>query len=276
MKNGEIFMSVKIILSDVDGTFLANDKSVTPLTEKAAKSVIASGLKLAFVSARMPEAIYPITDNIGMNHTAVICYSGAYVITEDGKVLFDQKVPAEDAKNILAEMTKRWKDISVSCYAGHRWFTQKIDERIEKEILNTDGYAEVINFDDMFNQNIIPNKIFVRCEPSTCAEMEKVLGKIFDNLNVVRSAPHLLEVMDKGVSKATGIEVLLKHYGISKDEAIAFGDNYNDIEMLKYIPQSVAMGNAPEEIKKIAAAVTDSNEDSGIYTYLVKVGLISE
>ena len=82
--------------------------------------------------------------------------------------------------------------------------------------------------------------------------------------------------MDKSVSKATGIEVLLNHYGISKDEAIAFGDNYNDIEMLKYIPQSVAMGNAPEDIKQIAAAVTDSNEDSGIYTYLVKIGLIDK
>jgi len=44
--------------------------------------------------------------------------------------------------------------------------------------------------------------------------------------------------------------------------------------MLKYIPQSVAMGNAPEDIKKIASAVTDSNEDSGIYTYLKKINLI--
>ena len=114
----------------------------------------------------------------------------------------------------------------------------------------------------------------VICEPPTCEEMERELGRKFPALNVVRSAPYLLEIIDKSISKATGIEVLLKHYGFNVDEAIAFGDNYNDIEMLSYIPHSVAMANAPDDVKKIAAFVTDSNEDSGIYTYLVKRGII--
>ena len=104
--------------------------------------------------------------------------------------------------------------------------------------------------------------------------MKIELGKNFPALNVIRSAPHLLEIMDKSVSKATGIGVLLKYYGYTIDEAIAFGDNYNDAEMLKLIPQSVVMANAPDDVKKLAYAVTDSNEDSGIYTYLVKVGII--
>ena len=112
------------------------------------------------------------------------------------------------------------------------------------------------------------------CEPPTCADMEKILGAQFKNLNVVRSAPHLLEIMDKSVSKATGIEILLRHYNFSVEEAVAFGDNFNDVEMLQYIPQSVAMKNAPPEIQKIASAVTDSNENSGIYTYLKKIGLL--
>ena len=104
--------------------------------------------------------------------------------------------------------------------------------------------------------------------------METELGKIFPSLNVVRSAPYLLEIIDKSVSKATGIKVLLSHYGFGLDEAIAFGDNYNDVEMLELIPQSVVMANAPDRVKKIAAAVTDSNEDGGIYTYLKKIGVI--
>ena len=105
--------------------------------------------------------------------------------------------------------------------------------------------------------------------------MERTLGEKFPALNVVRSSKFLLEIMDKSVSKATGIKVLLKHYGFTLDEAVAFGDNYNDAEMLKLIPQSVAMANAPDAVKKLAAAVTDSNEHSGIYTYLVKIGVIA-
>ena len=264
---------IKIILSDIDGTFLKNDKSVCDLHVKAIKAVVAKGLKFAFVSARMPEGIYPITDAIGMAHTPVISYSGGLVLTEDEEVLFDKKIAAEDAQSILAAM-KRWQDISVSYYTGRRWVVEKVDERIQREHENTNAPFELGNFDALLSENILPNKIFVRCAPPTCEEMERELGKQFPALNVVRSAPYLLEVMDKSVSKATGIEVLLKHYGYSVDEAIAFGDNYNDTEMLGYIPQSVVMANAPEAVKKLGSAVTDSNEVGGIYTYLVKIGVI--
>lgn len=271
-------MAVKIIFSDVDGTFLANDKSVPELHAKALKILLEKGIKFVFVSARMPEAIYILTDNLKLQRTPVICYSGAYVLTEDEKVIYDKKIPAEDARNIFHEILSRWQDISVSCYAGRKWYAQNIDSRIEREILNTDAYAEVADLESLIETNILPNKIFVRAEKnsSVCEEMEQELGKKFERLNVVRSASYLLEIMDKSVSKATGIEILLKHYGFTKDDAIAFGDNYNDTEMLKFIPHSVAMKNAPDEIKKLAYAVTDSNEDSGIYTYLKKIGLLEK
>jgi len=269
-------MAIKIILSDIDGTFLNSQKKVTDLTAQAVRSVIAKNLKFVLVSARMPEAIYPITDSINLPKIPVISYNGALILTEDEKILHDKKIPAVDAKNILSEIFKGWEDISVGYYSGRKWFVQKIDERIEYEIKSTKVQAEIKNFDELIEKNILPNKIFVRCDPSICAEMEFELGKKFKNLNVVRSAPHLLEVMDKSVSKAEGIKILLNHYGASKDEAIAFGDNYNDIEMLKYIPRSVAMANAPDGVRKFARFVTDSNDDSGIYTYLAKIGVIEK
>ena len=265
---------IKIILSDIDGTFLDNDKKTPALHEKAIKAVVAKGLKFVFVSARMPEAIYPITDALGMNHTPVISYSGGLVLTETEEVIFDKKISADDAKNVLAEMNRRWQDISVSYYTGRRWITEKMDARIQREMENTGATVELGSFDALLSENLLPNKIFIRCEPPTCKEMEIELGKIFPALNVVRSAPYLLEIIDKSVSKATGIEILLKHYGFTLDEAIAFGDNYNDVEMLELIPQSVAMANAPDKVKKLAAAVTDSNEVGGIYTYLAKIGVI--
>lgn len=267
---------IKIILSDIDGTFLNSQKKVTDLTAHAVKSVIAQGLKFVLVSARMPEGIYPITDSIGLPRIPVISYNGALILTEDEKILNNKKIPVDDAKNILAEMFKGWKDISVGYYTERKWFVQKIDERIEYEIKSTKVQAELANFDELLAKNILPNKIFVRCDPPICEEMEFELGKKFKNLNVVRSAPHLLEVMDKTVSKAEGIKILLNYYGASKDDAVAFGDNYNDIEMLKYIPRSVAMANAPDGVRKFARFVTDSNDDSGIYTYLKKIGVIEK
>jgi hypothetical protein len=265
---------IKIILSDIDGTFLTNDKKTPALHAEAIKAVVAKGLKFVFVSARMPEAIYPITDALGMSHTPVISYGGGFVLTEDEEILFDKKMPAADSVKILAEMKSRWQDISINYYTRRKWFVEETDARIQHEVDITSAQVELGNFDKLLSENIFPNKIMIICEPPTCKEMESELGKKFPALNVVRSAPHLLEIMDKSVSKATGIEVLLKHYGYKLDEAIAFGDNYNDVEMLKLIPQSVVMANAPDKVKKLAAAVTDSNEDGGIYTYLAKIGVI--
>lgn len=264
---------IKIILSDIDGTFLKDDKSFTDLHAEALKAVVAKGLKFVFVSARMPEAIYPITDAIGMAHTPVISYGGGFVLTEDEEIIFDKKISATDAQGVLAAMN-RWEDITINFYAGRRWFVEEIDSRVQFEMDITGATAEVAHFDELLSEKIFPNKIMIICEPPTCREMEIELGKKFPALNVVRSAPHLLEIMDKSVSKATGIEVLLKHYGYTVDEAIAFGDNYNDIEMLQLIPQSVVMANAPDAVKKLAAHVTDSNEAGGIYTYLAKRGII--
>ena len=264
---------IKIILSDIDGTFLKDDKNFTDLHAEALKAVITKGLQFVFVSARMPEAIYPITDKIGMNHTPVISYGGGLVLTADEEIIFDKKISAEDAEGILAAMS-HWQDITINYYTGRRWFVEAIDGRVQFEMDITGAKAEVKNFGALLSEKIFPNKIMVICEPPTCEEMERELGRKFPALNVVRSAPYLLEVMDKSVSKATGIEVLLKHYGFTVDEAIAFGDNYNDTELLKLIPQSVVMANAPDAVKKLAACVSDSNADSGIYTYLVKVGVI--
>ena len=265
---------IKIVLSDIDGTFLKNDKSIPALHATAAKELLAQGKKFALVSARMPEAIYPITDSIGLPRIPVISYSGALVLTETEEILHDKKMPLEDTKKILAAIENGWKDIAVNYYTGRKWYVREIEKRVQREIDITQATAEIAAFENLIAKNILPNKILIMCEPPTCEEMESKLGAQFKNLNVVRSAPHLLEIMDKSVSKAAGIEILLRHYNFTAEEAVAFGDNYNDIEMLQYIPQSVAMKNAPPEIQKIASAVTDSNEDSGIYTYLKKINVI--
>lgn len=267
-------MSVKIIFSDIDGTFVTDEKKITPETAKAVKTLLEKNLKFVLVSARMPDAIYSVTDLIDLPRIPIISYSGGLVLTEDEKILYDERISPEHTKKVLAEIDRRWKGITVSYYAGKKCFVREIDENVQYEMNTTKTGAEVVNFDELIEKNILPNKIFVVAIPPVCAAVDRELGKIFPDLNVVRSSPYQLEIMNKGVSKADGIKVLLEHYGFKKDEAIAFGDNYNDVEMLKYIPQSVAMGNAPDDIKKIAHAVTDTNNNSGIYTYLVKAGVI--
>ena len=89
-------------------------------------------------------------------------------------------------------------------------------------------------------------------EPAVCERAESDLAAAYPMLHVVRSAPNLVEIMEASVSKESGIRAMLGHYGLTADDALSFGDNYNDLEMLRFTKTSVAMANAPEDIKKAA------------------------
>ena len=265
-------MNVKIIFSDIDGTFLTDNHEVTEKTCQAVKILLAQNKKFVLVSARMPEAIYPITKKIGIK-IPIISYSGGLVLTEDEKILNDKKISEGAIKKILLEL-KNYVNISINYYSRRNWFVEKIDDRVQREMNITSATAEMANFDKLLEKNILPNKILIMTEPEICKNLEVELGKKFTNLNVVRSSKILLEIMDKEVSKAAGIEILLKHFNFGVENSIAFGDNYNDVEMLKFVGCGVAMENAPDDVKKIADKITTSNEDDGIYNFLAKENLI--
>ena len=73
-----------------------------------------------------------------------------------------------------------------------------------------------------------------------------------------------VEIMNAGSSKGNAVKFLCELLNIDKEEIIAFGDNYNDISMLEYVGMGVAMGNAEEDVKKIASYITESNTESGV------------
>lgn len=268
-------MNYKIVFSDIDGTFLTSEHKVTPHTAGAVRELLGKGIPFALVSARMPEAIYPITRHIGVT-IPIISYSGALVLTEKEEVLYSKTMDKEAAASVLRRLQQDFPEVTVNYYAGRKWYVRDTGDRlVQQEMDITSAVAEEADFASLLAQDILPHKILTMSEPEACARMEKELGEAFPHLHVVRSSAVLLEIMDESVSKATGIEVLLAHYGFKPEEAVAFGDNYNDLEMLRYVGCSVAMANAPEDIKKEAKEVTLANNEEGIYIFLVKEGLAS-
>lgn len=267
---------VKIVFSDIDGTLLTNDKQVTPKTRHAVQELWQNNIPFVLVSARMPEAIYPITDFLGVT-MPLICYSGALVLSQAGKILKSTVLTEEMTAAFLEEAARCYPAAVLNYYAGHHWYVKDAGNpqvRIEQDI--TQAKAEEMDFADCLKKHILPHKILLMMEPGDCKLAEKDLQAKFPKLNIVRSAPHLLEVMDRAVNKASGLAVILQSYGLTASDALSFGDNYNDWEMLQYTGTSVAMGNAPQKIKAAASAVTLSNEEDGIYAYLCAHKLLKE
>ena len=80
--------------------------------------------------------------------------------------------------------------------------------------------------------------------------------------------------MEKGINKETGVRTLCGKWGIPVENAVAFGDNYNDFDMLNTVGLPFLMGNAPEDLKKLVPNVTSDNNSEGILKGLVKAGLV--
>lgn len=265
---------IRIVFSDIDGTFLTDDKRVTARTEQAVKELLAQEIPFVLVSARMPEAIYPITDKMDVK-IPLISYSGALVLTETGEELYSLTMDATLTEAFLKTVKQDFPQATVNYYAGHHWYVEDVnDPRVVFEMKITEAVAEEGSFAECLQRGICPHKILLMMEPADCERAERELQQRFLALNVVRSAPHLLEVMDASVNKASGIEIMLQHFGIGAGEALSFGDNYNDLEMLRYTGTSVAMGNAPQPVKETAGHVTLSNEEDGLCEYLVRQQLI--
>ncbi len=261
-------MSYRIVFSDIDGTFLNSRHEVMPETEQAVKRLLQRQIPFVLVSARMPEAITPITGKIGIK-IPMISYSGALVLTREGETLYSHTMPQEPAVRILEEIGQRWPGSVVNYYAGHQWFVRDPqDPAVQREERITGAVSAQADFRELMDRGILPHKLLCMSEPSVNEEMEHELSRAFPELNVVRSSDILLEIMDKGITKSRGIAVLLGHFGLTAQQALAFGDNYNDVDKLQYAGTGVAMGNAPEEIKAIADAVTDTNDHEGIAKYL--------
>lgn len=264
----------KIIFSDIDGTFLLDDHTVSEKSAEAVRALLASGIPFVLVSARMPEAIYPITQSIGVT-IPIISYSGALALTAEGETLEDVRVDAGAAGMVLSAIEDRYPELTVNYYAGRRWYVRDEDDpRVRHEEDITHAKSERGNFDMLLSINTLPSKILLMGEPAVCERAESDLAAAYPMLHVVRSAPNLVEIMEASVSKESGIRAMLDHYNLTADDALSFGDNYNDLEMLRFTKTSVAMANAPEPIKKAATDVTKSNAEDGIWWWLKEKGII--
>lgn len=102
----------------------------------------------------------------------------------------------------------------------------------------------------------------------TALEIKELVDREYPGLSIADSSPYYLEVMDGRVKKSAGVRFLCGYYGITMEQAMAFGDGCNDIDMLKAVKNSYAMSNAPREVRDSAAHVTLDNDHEGLLAAL--------
>lgn len=259
-------MTWKIIFTDIDGTLLNKDRELSPLTLRVFRE-LQKQLPIVLISSRMPQAMRHLQEELHIAHQPLICYNGGLIIV-DGKTISSTEIPWETIKNLHAFN----KDINchLSLYNNTDWFVPEADEWAGREENNTKVAPVIKPTEEVLAEwqpvNKGAHKIMCMGRPDKINAIEDFLSKNHKNeLHLYRSKDTYLEIANKNVSKLTAINLLLRsHYHYSLKESIAFGDNFNDYEMLKAVGLGIAVGNARPEVLEIAGEITQHGKDDGV------------
>lgn len=271
-------MSVRLIAMDMDGTLLDEHSLIPERNLKALRAAKEQGVVVAIDSGRYAENILAVLEEHHFS-CPVIATNGTKVVTEDGKILGMHAFSPETA----AKLRGMLKDSGCLYYIYGPDFLAVSDknQRHHSEIRYGETIEKNYHFtfhhgEDMIEQLITrPILKFYICDNGHLPEMREMMKNIPD-VFVSSSGITNLELTPAGFDKATGVMELAAIYGIGAEDVMTFGDQENDLPMLKAAGWGTAMGNAPDEIKQQVRYVTETNTECGVARAIERYVLKSE
>jgi Cof subfamily protein (haloacid dehalogenase superfamily) len=257
-------MQGKLIFFDIDGTLLDHDKNLPASTKKAIHDLKQEGHEVAIATGRGPFMFAELRNELEID--TFVSYNGQYAEWKN-KPLFSNPIN----NSLLQELTEYADQhghpvvyMDLQTMKSNTEYHVHIEESIETLKLPHPSHDPEYFRDRDIYQSLVFCTI----------NEEQLYRERFPNLNFIRWHPFSMDVLPFGGSKARGIEVMIDKLDIRKEDIYAFGDYLNDIEMLQYAGISIAMGNAPDIVKKAAKYVTKDVSDGGILHGLRMVGLL--
>ena len=256
----------KIIFSDIDGTLLNHERDLSDYTIETVKKLNGE-IPFILISSRMPAAMKHLQKKMGIEELPLISYNGGLILV-DGNAVSSTEIPI----HILEELHEfnEPHDVHLSLFHNDEWYVPRDDFWTQREINNTKVNPEFKNNHEVIEkwqkEKKGAHKIMAMGQEEKIDLIRDFLQKNFpDKLHLYRSKPSYLEIAPRSISKLTAIEHLLeKHFRLPLSQSLAFGDNYNDIEMLKGVGMGIAVGNAKPEVLEIAHMVTTPGKEDGV------------
>ena len=250
---------IKLVATDVDGTLLVPEGNFTESVKSCVNKLCEKGIKVVVVTGRMNAAASLIAKDLGLD-TPVVSYQGG-LIKHNEETLYERCLTESQAQKII-----EWADsenIHLNLYNDDILYSEKKCYEVERYCNNLHTEYKISAFSDIKKDKV--NKLLAidYNNPEKIDRLEKELQGIFPDLYIVKSTPYFLEFSNKEASKYCAVKFLQKYWGISEEETLTIGDQNNDIALLKAGGIRVAMGNATEELKKVANYTTDTVFNDG-------------
>lgn len=267
--NKSTALPYSIIALDLDGTLTNSEKNITPHTFDALMKAQREGVRLVLASGRPTFGISALANQLQLADYGgyVLSYNGGRIIDWCEKTVIFSQVVDQKLVPILYDFAEK-AQLPIVTYLPEAILASKNEGEYLAEEARINGMPVVVaqNFvEEAMQIEGGSTKFLIPGEPELLIQLESEMkAALSEQMEVFRSAPFFLELPPKGIDKAQSLQRLLTHLGLERESLMAFGDGFNDLSMIQFAGQGVAMANAVEEVKSIADFVTTSNEEDGI------------
>ncbi|MFZ0569927.1 MAG: Cof-type HAD-IIB family hydrolase [Rhodomicrobium sp.] len=264
---------IAILIADVDGTLVTHGKVLTERARNAVHLLHRAGVRFAITSGRPPKGMAMLVEPLALD-TPIAGFNGGLFVHPDLTIIEERELAPDVAKQALDLILKHELDAWV--YSGNDWLVRNAQApHVDREAWTVKFQPKVVTDFESALQKAVKivgvsddlEKV-KRCE----ADAQAALGH---NATAARSQPYYLDVTHPDANKGFVAGYLSRTLGIPEEEIATIGDQPNDVLMFKRSGFSIAMGNASDEVKRQASAVTDSNDNEG-FAKAVERLLLSE
>lgn len=261
-------MKIKLIATDLDGTLLRNDKTISERTKKILKNYMEKNGKLVLSTGRAYFGTEWVANELGLKGI-IITYNGARIYDrEKNEVIYHAPLEEDVVKKIIK--ISREKNIHLNLYQGDDWFVESREREEAEYYTKACGKEPIEKSFQKFEDYSMTKALFIGERKILESLEEELLGIFGDTIHLTYSHSTYLEVLNKKVNKGAALERVAQYYGIEQEKIAAFGDEMNDREMLEYAHYGVAMKNANPELKKYANYETLTNDEDGVVEFIIK------
>ena len=276
---------IKMIASDMDGTLLSSHLAISETNKEAVLKAQEQGIEFMVATGRAYSEAKPPLDEAGIK-CCMITGNGAEGFDEEGNEIFTFAIDKETTKNIMT--TLRDKNLYFELMTTNGVYAESQPQRVENfanllanqvphltfkmaiAMASTHLNMLPVNYINNYDELLVEDSIEILKVIAFSDEGPKLLKPIGEELEangplyVTASFPNNIEINHEDAQKGNAVKLMAEDRGISLEDVMTIGDNFNDVSMLKIAGVSFAMGNAEDEVKQIAKYEADTNMDHGV------------
>lgn len=263
---------IKMVVSDMDGTLLHSDLSISVKNKQAIEYLREKGIHFTVATGRPDQLIKEYIEPLNLTEP-LIMYNGSVVghpfMTQR---LYEKSLTKDDVRHIVEYCEE--EDIIWMCYTKDKIiskpnyrvaFFQQRNQTLPQKAQSV--FEDIRDLDVITNQYHVQKILLIEPDEAKYRKTKTMLEQ-YNQFTVATSQKGFLDINPAGTTKGYALEKLVEYYGFSMDEVVVFGDQENDISMLEKAGISVAMGNATDHAKQIATSITSSNDEDGFAEWI--------